>query len=260
VSASTTPDIDQWGRSRRARQLSSRVFDPIYRRWFRVEWEGRHHIPTDGAALLVANHAGVVPVDGALIIHGIERDLGRTVYGLHHDALRAVPLLGTAFARNGGVVANQTNADRLLREESALVLVFPEGTKGTTKLASERYRLQRFGRGGFIETALRAGVPVVPIAVMGSEETMPTVAAISAGPVKIPITLNAIVLGPAFAFVPLPAKIRIRVLTPIRLDGPCGLDHYPPDLIAEATDDIRDRIQTTLDQMRIERRAERPER
>ena len=250
-------DIDRWGRSASARRASARLLDPIYRRWFRVEWEGQEHIPTKGPALLVANHSGVLPVDGGLIMHGIEKDLGRPVYALHHDALRAIPLVGTAFARNGGVVANQANADRLLHDEQALVLVFPEGTKGTTKLASERYRLQRFGRGGFIETALRSGVPLVPMAVLGGEETMPALTMLAACPFKIPVTINGLLFGPAFAYLPLPSKILIRATTPIRFDEPRGLYTYPSDTIAELTEVVRSRVQAALDEMRADRRVAR---
>ena len=150
-----------------------------------------------GGALLVANHAGALPVDAALLMHGIETATGRPVYGLHHWMLRETPFVGTFLARNGGVVANPANAQRLLADEGQLVLVFPEGTKGTTKPYSQRYRLQRFGRGGFIEVAMRAGVPVLPVAVTGTEETMPALFSIDAGRgVRIPVTANAVAVRP----------------------------------------------------------------
>ena len=106
-------------------------------------------------------------------MHGIETELHRPVYGLADHLFSAVPVVGTLWSRVGGVAAHPDNAYRLLREEQQLVLVFPEGTKGTGKLYGERYKLRRFGRGGFVEIAMRAGVPVVPIAVVGSEEAMP---------------------------------------------------------------------------------------
>ncbi len=242
--------IDRWGRSARTRMLVRAVTEPAYRFWFRVAWEGLEHIPTQGGALLVANHAGAVPVDAALVMHGIERELGRTVYGLHHHTLAAIPVLGTLLARAGGVVAHPDNALRLLRDDGELVLVFPEGTKGTTKLYRDRYRLARFGRGGFVETAMRAGVPVVPIAIVGTEETMPTVLRVPSvrGP-GLPITANSMLLGPFGGIVHFPATVTAHVLEPVLFDEPPGLDEYATFRIADAAEMIRSRIQSALDEL-----------
>ena len=143
--------------------------------WFRVEWEGLEKIPTDGGALLVANHAAAIPSDAPVIMHGIETELDRPCYGLADHLFKSLPVVGTYWARLGGVVAHPDNAYRLLREQQQLVLVFPEGSKGPGKSMRERYQLRRFGRGGFVEIAMRAGVPIVPIAVVGAEESMPIV-------------------------------------------------------------------------------------
>ncbi|MCX7622099.1 MAG: acyltransferase family protein, partial [Acidimicrobiales bacterium] len=152
------------------RQLARRVYDPIYRHWFRAEWEGFENIPREGGALLVANHAAAIPSDAPVIMHGIETELGRPVYGLADQLFKSMPLVGTLWSRFGGVVAHPDNAYRLLREQEQLVLVFPEGSKGPGKTINQRYQLRRFGRGGFVEIAMRAGVPIVPIAVVGAEE------------------------------------------------------------------------------------------
>src|SRR2546428_13971599 len=112
-------------------------------------------------------------------MHGIEKDLGRPVYGLAENLFRALPVVGTLWSRSGGVAAHPDNAYRLLHDEGHLVLVFPEGTKGTGKHYSDRYRLRRFGRGGFVEIAMRAGAPLIPIAVMGAGGGLP-------GPVQRP--------------------------------------------------------------------------
>ena len=106
-------------------------------------------------------------------MHGIETELGRPVYGLAENLFRALPVVGTLWSRAGGVAAHPDNAYRLLHDEQQLVLVFPEGTKGTGKLYRDRYQLRRFGRGGFVEIAMRSGVPIIPIAVVGNEEAMP---------------------------------------------------------------------------------------
>ena len=155
-------DVDEWGRSERARALLRRLYGPVYRHWFRAEWEGLEKIPATAAPCWSPTTPGRCPSDAPVIMHGIEEELGRPVYGLADDLFRSIPVVGTAWARGGGVAAHPDNAYRLLRDQQQLVLVFPEGTKGTSKPFSERYQLRRFGRGGFVEIAMRAGVPVVP--------------------------------------------------------------------------------------------------
>ena len=127
-------DVDSWGRSENIRALARRLYDPVYRHWFRAEWEGLEHIPLQGGALLVANHGGAIPSDAPVIMHGIETELRRPVYGLADNLFRALPVVGTLWSRAGGVAAHPDNAYRLLHDEQQLALVFPEGTKGTGKL------------------------------------------------------------------------------------------------------------------------------
>jgi len=245
-------DVDAWGRSERARAFARRLYDPVYRRWFRAEWEGLERIPTDGGALLVANHAGAIPSDAPVIMHGIETELDRPVYGLADNVFREIPVVGTAWARLGGVVAHPDNAIRLLRDDRQLVLVFPEGNKGPGKHVSERYQLRRFGRGGFVEIAMRAGVPVVPVAVIGAEESMPVIArsptlAKSLRLPYVPITANHLLFGPLLGTVTyLPAKFRLRVLDPVRFDVEPGQERYSRSKVMDAAEEIRQRIQEEL--------------
>jgi 1-acyl-sn-glycerol-3-phosphate acyltransferase len=252
-------DVDEWGRSERAREMLRRIYQPVYRYWFRAEWEGLEKIPQTGGALLVANHAGAIPADAPVIMHGIEEELGRPVYGLADYLFRSLPLVGTAWSRGGGVPAHPDNAYRLLRDQQQLVLVFPEGTKGTGKLYSERYRLRRFGRGGFVEIAMRAGVPVVPITVVGSEEVMPIVAkagrlAKILGVPYVPITANMLLLGPLGLVGYFPAKLKLRVLDPVHFEVPPDLDVYPRSRVFEEAEAIRQRMQTSLyDMLRVRR-------
>ena len=126
-------DVDGWGRSEHMRSIVRRLYDPMYRYWFRVEWEGLEKIPTEGGALLIANHAGAIPSDAPAIMHGIETELGRPVYGLADYFFRTMPVVGTLWSRTGGVPAHPDNAYRLLHDERQLALVFPEGTKATSK-------------------------------------------------------------------------------------------------------------------------------
>lgn len=250
ITAPRRGDVDLFGRSEHAREVARRLFDPVYRHWFRATWEGLEHIPRQGGALLVANHAGAIPPDAPVIMHGIETELGRPVYGLAHELFRDLPFVGTAWARLGGVVGHPENAYRLLHDDGQLVLVFPEGAKGTAKNVRDRYRLARFGRGGFVEIAMRAGVPVIPIAVVGAEEAMPILwsfprLARRLGVPYLPITLNSLLLGP-FGAMWLPARFRLRVLEPVHFDVPPNEERYSRAKVMEASEDIRLRIQQAL--------------
>lgn len=253
-------DIDEWGRSEKTRARLRQLYNPLYRWWFRAEWEGLEKIPTTGGALLIANHAGAIPADAPVIMHGIEEELGRPVYGMADYLFRSMPLVGTAWSRAGGVPAHPDNAYRLLREQQQLALVFPEGTKGTGKLYSERYRLRRFGRGGFVEIAMRAGVPVVPIVVVGNEETMPIVAksgllAKTIGVPYVPITANMLLLGPLGLVGYFPAKFKLRVLDPVTFDAPPDQERYPRSRVFEEAEAIRQDMQRNLYEMLRKRRS-----
>ena len=253
-------DVDEWGRSERVRSLVRRIYGPVYSSWFRVEWEGIDKIPTDGGALLVGNHAGAIPSDAPVIMHGVETELGRPVYGLADYLFRGLPVVGTLWSRAGGVPARPDNAYRLLHDQKKLALVFPEGEKGPSKPYAQRYRLQRFGRGGFIEIAMRAGVPVVPIAVVGSEETMPLLWQIPqlARALRVPyfpVTANMVLMGPLGLAVPFPAKFRLRVLDPVTFDAEPGQERYPKSEVLEESERIRESMQHALDDMLRRRRS-----
>ena len=252
-------DVDEWGRSEHMRSIARRVYDPVYRRWFRAEWEGLEKIPRVGGALMVANHAGAIPSDAPVIMHGSETEIGRPVYGMADFFFRKLPVVGTMWSRLGGLPAHPDNAYRLLREQAQLTLVFPEGTKGTSKLVGERYQLRRFGRGGFVEIAMRAGVPVIPIAVVGSEESMPIVARLPSlaramGIPYVPITANMLALGPA-GLAPFPAKFRLRVLDPVHFDVEPDRERYSRSRIMDESEAIRERIQNALYDMLRRRRS-----
>ena len=253
-------DVDEWGRSERMRALARKAYDPVYRRWFRVEWEGLEKIPADGGALLVANHAAAIPSDAPVIMHGIETELQRPVYGLADHLFKSLPVIGTLWSRGGGVAAHPDNAYRLLREQGQLVLVFPEGSKGPGKNFTERYQLRRFGRGGFVEIAMRAGVPVIPIAVVGAEESMPTLynmgrLAKVAGLPYFPITANMLAFGPLGAVTYFPAKFKLRVLDPVHFDVAADQPRYSKSRIMDESEAIREKIQQALYDMLRKRRS-----
>jgi len=253
-------DVDEWGRSEHMRQLAHRLYRPLYEKYFRVEWEGLEHIPTEGGALLVSNHAGAIPSDAPAIMHGIETELHRPVYGLADAFFKGAPVIGTLWARNGGVVAHPDNAYRLLREQGQLTLVFPEGTKGPSKTYDQRYRLRRFGRGGFVEIAMRAGVPIIPIATVGVEESMPILAKVpglarALGVPYVPVTANMALLGPLGLLGYFPAKFKMRVLEPVTFDEPPDQLRYSRSRIMDESESIRQKIQEALYDMLQQRRS-----
>jgi len=253
-------DVDEWGRSEHMRSIVRRLYDPMYRYWFRVEWEGLEKIPTEGGALLIANHAGAIPSDAPAIMHGIETELGRPVYGLADYFFRTLPVLGTLWSRGGGVPAHPDNAFRILHNQQQLALVFPEGTKATSKTYADRYRLRRFGRGGFVEIAMRAGVPVIPIAVVGAEESMPILFRIPTLAKALnlpyfPVTANSLLLGPLGYVTYFPSKFKLRVLDPVTFDVEPGLDRYSRSRVMDEAERIRASMQDALHDMLRERRS-----
>jgi 1-acyl-sn-glycerol-3-phosphate acyltransferase len=182
------------------------------------------------------------------------------VYGLAEYVFRTLPVVSTMWARGGGVVAHPDNAYRLLREQKQLALVFPEGTKGPSKTYNQRYRLRRFGRGGFVEIAMRAGVPVVPIAVVGAEESMPIVfnvpwLAKALGVPYVPITANMLLLGPLGVLAYFPAKFKLKVLDPVTFDVPPDQPRYSRHRIMDESERIREQIQEALYEMLRQRRS-----
>lgn len=252
-------DVNEWGRSESMRALARRLYEPMYRHWFRVEWEGLEKIPR-GGALLVANHAAAIPSDAPAIMHGIETELGRPVYGLADNFFRKLPVVSVLWNRLGGLPAHPDNAYRLLHDQDQLVLVFPEGTKGPAKTYDERYKLRRFGRGGFVEIAMRAGVPVVPIAVVGAEESMPIVVRLPSvakaiGVPYMPVTANMLVGGPLGAITYFPAKFKMKVLDPVYFDVPKDRERYSRSRIMDESEMIRDTIQSALYEMLRNRKS-----
>ena len=237
---------DAWGYDPRFVRAFQPFLDVLYDRWWRVTATGAEHLPASGRAMIAANHAGVVPWDGAMISTAVRRHNDRDTRALVLNWAFQLPWAGTAIRRGGGVPASPANARRLL-DEDHLVLVFPEGAKGIGKPYSERYRLERFGRGGFVATALRAGAPIVPCAVVGSEEIHPKLAeapgvAKLLGMPYLPITPTFPLLGPLGA-IPLPSKWRLEFGQPIRTDtfGEGAADDRA--LVFELSERVRDEIQ-----------------
>jgi 1-acyl-sn-glycerol-3-phosphate acyltransferase len=254
--------LDDWGRSEAVLRLADPVLDFYFRYWFRVEHEGIENVPPSGGALLVSNHSGALPPDGPMIMQSVRRDHShpRPLYMLGEHWFKGYPFVGMLANKLGLVAAHPRNAQRLLRDEGRLAIVFPEGQKGSRKVLWQRYRLRRFGRGGFVRTAIRAGVPIVPIAVVGAEEAMPIFAHIRpaqrlTGLIYFPFNHAFPHFGLLAGLMYMPAKFKIRFLDPIPMgDYPveAGDDAVFVQALAE---EVRGRIQTELDDMLAQRRS-----
>jgi 1-acyl-sn-glycerol-3-phosphate acyltransferase len=243
--------VSDWGRSERLEGLVDQtLISFLYNYWFRCEVEGIENVPSTGGALLVSNHAGALPPDASMIAKAIQEEhpRPRKLHVTVEHFFKGYPFFSMFVAKIGGVPAHPANVHRLLHDEQQLVLVFPEGAKATEKLYKDRYKLRRFGRGGFVEAAMRAGVPIVPIAVIGAEEAMPTFAQFGllrrlTGLIYFPITPLFPHFGPLVGAAYLPAKFRIRFLPPVRTDRLAGEALDDRGLLQEIADEIRGRIQ-----------------
>lgn len=236
--------VTDWGRSERIEGLLDRtLIEFLYRLWFRCEIQGIENVPDQGGALLVSNHAGALPPDAAMIAKAIKEEHAspRPLHLTHEHFFRGYPGLSMLLPKIGGVPAHPANVQRLLHDEGQLVLVFPEGAKGTEKLFKDRYRLRRFGRGGFVEAAMRAHAPIVPIAVIGAEEAQPVFAQLSA--LK---RLTGLIYAPLTPLVYLPAKFTIRFLEPVRTDAMGDEPWEDKGLVQSVAQEIRACIQENV--------------
>jgi 1-acyl-sn-glycerol-3-phosphate acyltransferase len=251
--------LTDWGRSERIEGVLDRTLvDFFYKYWFRAEIEGIENVPSTGGALLVSNHAGALPPDATMIAKAIReehphpRPLNITV----EHFFKGYPGFSMLLPKIGAVAAHPANVHRLLYDEQQLVLVFPEGRKGTEKLYKDRYRLRRFGRGGFVEAAMRARVPIVPVAVVGAEEAAPVFAQMGllqrlTGLLYVPLTPTFPHLGPLGMLGYLPAKFKLRFLEPITFDEPDM--HTDGGRVQTVAQEVRSRIQENLFDMLAKR-------
>jgi 1-acyl-sn-glycerol-3-phosphate acyltransferase len=233
---------------------------PLYRQWFRVEVRGIENIPSQGGALLVANHSGTVAIDSLMTqvaVHD-EHPEHRRLRPLGADIVFQTPLLGELARKGGSTLATNADAERLL-SGGELVGVWPEGFKGIGKPFSERYKLQRFGRGGFVSAALRTGVPIIPCSIVGAEEIYPIIGDIKPlarllGLPYVPVTPTFPLLG-LLGLVPLPSKWIIEFGEPVDTvrHGAAAADD--PMLVFDLTDQVRETIQQTLYALLMQRRS-----
>ncbi len=234
---------------------------PLYRHWFRVQVRGIENIPSQGGALVVANHSGTVAFDALMTQVAVrdEHPAGRHLRMLGADLVFSTPVVGDIARKSGSTLAANTDAERLLAD-GHLVGVWPEGFKGIGKPFSERYKLQRFGRGGFVSAALRTGVPIVPCAIVGAEEIYPILASsktrrprCSACPTRRSRRPGR--CSDPLGLVPLPSKWLIEFGEPIPTDEAGEGAADDPMMIFDVTDQVRETIQQTLYSLLMQRRS-----
>jgi 1-acyl-sn-glycerol-3-phosphate acyltransferase len=252
--------VDEFGFDQ---HLNDAIFLPLlrvfFKSWFRVEVSGVENLPKSGAALVVANHAGVLPFDGlmtAVAVHD-KHPTHRDLRLLAADMVFDMPILGQAARKAGHTMACTADAHRLLAA-GELTAVFPEGYKGLGKHFKDRYKLQRFGRGGFVGAALRTKAPIVPCSIVGSEEIYPMIADVKLlarlfGLPYFPVTPFFPLAGPA-GMVPLPSKWHIQFGEPIPTVDYDESAAEDPMITFELTDQVRETIQQTLYQLLANRR------
>ncbi len=245
-------EVDPFGYDPVFDRFISPVFDLLYQRYWRIQTSGLHHVPTSGPGILVGNHSGSLPYDATMLKHAISKHspTGRTLRFMVEDFLYHQPFLGSFMNRFGGVRACPENAQQLL-EGGHLVGVFPEGVKGLGKLYRNRYRLDRFGRGGFVRLALVTGAPIVPVAIIGAEEIHPmlyreTHLSKLLGIPYLPVTPTFPWLGP-LGLIPLPSKWSIHILEPIHVeDHRASSSETDRVVVSRLTLEVKRRIQAKI--------------
>ncbi len=254
-------EVDELGFDRElTEQVLAPAVRPVYQHWFRVSVRGLGNLPDQGGALVVANHAGTIAWDAAMTQLAVldHHPAHRHLRMLGADLVFGTPVVGALARKSGTTLACHADAERLLAQ-GELVGVWPEGFKGIGKPFAERYRLQRFGRGGFVAAALRTGVPIVPCSIVGSEESYPMLANLGLlarllGLPYVPVTPTFPWLGP-LGLVPLPSKWHIEFGEPIPTAdlGPAAAED--PMVVFDLTDRVRERIQHTLYSLLLQRRS-----
>lgn len=253
-------ETDEFGADKRFAESLEPLLQFLYAVWWRVEATGAEHLPAAGPGLIVANHSGVLPYDGLMVQLAIrhEHPARRICRMLALDMFALLPVLAPVLSKSGSVRANPENAERLLRE-GELLGVFPEGVKGVGKYYRERYRLARFGRGGFVRIALRTGAPIIPCAVVGAEEIHPVIG--KADWFGKPFGLPYFPLTPTFPWLGLLGTIPFPTKWSIDFGEPLDLSRYPKDaaddpiLVNRLSEQVRQQIQTIIDGRLARRRS-----
>lgn len=244
--------ITDWGRSERLSRLADgTVTEFLYHYWLRVETDGVENVPGSGGALLIANRAGRLPLEGMMLARAIREGHPRPrhLHLAYEHGLGDLPGLGMALTKIGAVRPHPSNLHRLLFDEGQLVIGFPEGAAAPRKPLKARYRLGRFENTKLLEAAIRARTPIVPVAVLGAEEATPSL--VPPAPLRVLRRLRP----PVGLTVPLPAKVRLRILQPVRTDELGPASWRDRGLIEELAEQLRVLVQENLYELVAERRS-----
>ncbi len=240
--------LDRFGMDPRFVERLEPVVELLCSAWWRVALRDVRNVPAEGAAVVVANHAGAVPWDAFVLRHAVRRH--RDLRPLLDDRECALAIVGPAAVRYGAVRSSAESAGRLLAE-GQVIGVFPEGSAVAHKPWRERYRLQRFGRGGFAKVALRAGAPVVPCAIVGSEEASPGIARTGwlAERLGVPLlAANPSLRVAAAGLLPLPSRWTIRFGEPVATRDLGAAAADDAGVVNALTERVRARVQELLDE------------
>jgi len=214
---------------------------PLYSLYWRVDTFGIENIPTEGPALLVANHSGTLPIDGAMLKLAVLKEHGRNPWLLAADLAFKIPGFRELIRVAGNARASREETISLLRQ-GELLGVFPEGFKGIGKGYRKRYQLQRFGRGGFVETCMETGAPIIPVAIIGAEEAWPMLGNLGSIARRMGLPYFPIVPN----LIPLPSKWIIAFGEPIPMIGYGPKAVEDTQLVLELTEEVRQRVQKLL--------------
>jgi len=244
---------DAWGMNPETAIRTAAATRWLYRTWFRAEAHGIEHVPA-GRVLLIANHGGQFPFDGIVIGTAclLEADPPRVVRAMVERWVPNLPFVSTLFQRLGQIVGNRDDCRKLLENDEA-VLVFPEGVRGSGKTIWKRYQLQRFGL-GFMRLAMETNTPIVPVGVVGSEESIPSVAdlktlARAVGAPYLPVPATLPLLGP-LAFAPLPTKFILNFGEPMRFTGRADATDAQ---VADRVEQVKEALAALIEKGRGER-------
>ncbi len=251
--AERSGEVDEFGMDEVVLERARPLLDFLLDRYWRADLGGMDRLPLRGPCLLVANRSGLLPYDGLMISHALSRQLpeGERPRFFVADWLMTLPFVQPYLAQLGGVRACRENAERLLRR-GKFVITFPEGVKGAAKVFRERYRLQRFGRGGVVRVALKSRTPLIPVGVVGAEEAHPVLfkwhtPARAVGLPFLPVTPTFPWLGP-LGLLPIPTKWVLRFGDPLPIDDLDADAASDELLVSRLTEDLRMRVQALVDE------------
>lgn len=232
---------DPWGLSRDALAVALTQFKPIYEKYFRTEVFGLENIPARGPLMIIGNHSGQLPLDGLLVGYSVMMNplAPRAARAMVERWLPTVPYLGNLLNSIGAVVGDPSNCRKILRRGEA-VIVFPEGVRGSGKTFDKRYQLQDFGT-GFMHLAIEEKAPILPVGVVGCEETFPSIANIA------PLAkLLGMPYFPVMPPVPLPAKVRLYFGEPVYYEGKSGTEEELRGYVSDVQRQINGLVQDGL--------------